>query len=128
MVNRRFRRWLLAIVHRQLASRAQMVAAVAQQVSSTGAEVATLQRTVAALGAQLDRLSADLELSQRPFEAQMTMDQAWRRHAGAAAVFARYHLPACDGCAVRFDETVEEAAAAYELNLEGLLSDLNALL
>ncbi len=58
----------------------------------------------------------------------MTIDQAWRRHPGAPAVFARFHLPACDGCAVRFDESVEEAAAAYGLDLRALLAALDALL
>lgn len=128
MVNRRFRRWLLAIVHHQLAPRAQMMATAEQHLSASTAESAALRRSLAALEAQLDRISSDLHLFQRPFEASMTMDQAWRRHPSAQMVFARYHLPACDGCAVRFDETLSEAAAAYGLDLDRLLTDLNALL
>jgi len=58
----------------------------------------------------------------------MTVDQAWRKHPGTRAVFARHHLPSCADCAVRFDETLAEAAAAYGLDLEGLLEELGALL
>jgi hybrid cluster-associated redox disulfide protein len=105
-----------------------MVATATQHLSASTAESAALQRSLAALAAQLDRISSDLDLFQRPFEAPMTMDQAWRRHPNAKMVFARYHLPACDGCAVRFDETLSEAAAAYGLDLDRLLTDLNALL
>jgi hybrid cluster-associated redox disulfide protein len=71
---------------------------------------------------------ADLRLSREPFSGAMTVDQAWRKHPGTAAIFARHHLPACDGCAVRFDETLAEAAAAYGLDLEGLLEELGGLL
>ncbi|MFT5682982.1 MAG: hybrid cluster-associated redox disulfide protein [Myxococcota bacterium] len=71
---------------------------------------------------------ADLRLSREPFSGSMTVDQAWRKHPGTRAVFTRHHLPGCDGCAVRFDETLTEAAAAYGLDLEGLLEELGALL
>ena len=59
------------------------------------------------------------------FTGSMTIDQAWHAHPDAPHVFARYHLPACDGCAVRFDERVEEAAQAYGIDLEHFLRDLN---
>jgi len=58
----------------------------------------------------------------------MTIDQAWHAHPDAPAVFARYHLPSCDGCAVRFDERIEEAAQAYGIDLDQFLSDLNDIL
>jgi hybrid cluster-associated redox disulfide protein len=58
----------------------------------------------------------------------MTIDQAWRKHPGTRNVFAQHHLPSCDGCAVRFDETIAEAAGAYGLELGALLEELNALL
>jgi len=57
----------------------------------------------------------------------MTIDQAWHNHPGAPAVFARHHLPACDGCAVRFDETLAEATQAYGIDLDAFLQQLNAL-
>ena len=71
---------------------------------------------------------SDLWLSREPFSGTMTVDQAWRKDPGTRTVFARHHLPSCDGCAVRFDETLAEAAAAYGLDLEGLLEELSALL
>ena len=71
---------------------------------------------------------ADLLLSLQPFSAEMTIDQAWRKHPGTRQVFAQHHLPSCDGCAVRFDETIAEAAGAYGLELDVLLEELNALL
>ncbi len=62
------------------------------------------------------------------FTGAMTIEQAWHAHPEAPTVFARYHLPACDGCAVRFDERVEEAAAAYGIDLDDFIRDLNAIL
>lgn len=87
-----------------------------------------LQVELTALRRELSGLRSDVSLLGRPFDAAMTMDQAWRRHPRAAQVFTRHHLPACDGCAVRFDETLEEAASAYGLDLGELLAELDALL
>ncbi|NOY28582.1 MAG: hypothetical protein GXP62_22230 [Oligoflexia bacterium] len=91
-------------------------------------DVVVLEQALATLRRGLATTRVDLSLLGKPFAPSMTVDQAWRRHSGAAAVFACNNLPACDGCAVRFDETLEEAAAAYGLNLSQLLADLNALL
>ena len=63
-----------------------------------------------------------------PFVPTMTVDHAWRRHPGVRGVFAARHLPACDRCAVRHDETLEEVAAAYGFALAELMRDLNSLL
>ena len=83
---------------------------------------------------RLDRLEARLatvaearNLAALPWSGSLTVDQAWRRHPGAPAVFAARHLPACDGCSVRFDETVEEACLAYGIDLASLLDELKAL-
>jgi len=57
----------------------------------------------------------------------MTIEAAWSHHPGAPGVFARYHLPACDGCAVRHDETLSEAAEAYGIDMQLWLSELNKL-
>ena len=62
------------------------------------------------------------------FAAEMTIDQAWNHHPDAPSVFIRYHLKACNSCAVRFDETLDEAAMAYGLNLSAMLKELNSLL
>ena len=61
------------------------------------------------------------------FTADMTIDEAWHAHPHAPTVFAQYKLPGCDGCAVRFEERIEEAAEAYGVNLERFLHDLNRL-
>ena len=62
-----------------------------------------------------------------PFTADMTIEQAWNAHRDAPSIFAQHHLPSCDSCSVRFDERLEEAAAAYGIDLDGFLSKLNAL-
>jgi hybrid cluster-associated redox disulfide protein len=62
-----------------------------------------------------------------PFHAEMTIDEAWFAHPGAPGVFAQHHLPGCDGCSVRFEETLSEAAEAYGIDLERFLHELNNL-
>lgn len=77
-----------------------------------------------ALHAQLERARAPTA----PFSSGWTMEQVLARHPRAREVLAEHHLPACDRCAVRFDETLAEAAEAYALPLDLLLDQLNALL
>ena len=60
-----------------------------------------------------------------PFHAAMTIDQAWVHHPGAPLVFERFNLPSCRDCAVRFEETIEEAVGAYGVDLGEFLSALN---
>ena len=62
------------------------------------------------------------------FHAEMTIEEAWKNHPKAPSVFHEFHLPACDGCAGRFEETLREATAAYELDLEAFLAALNDLI
>ena len=87
-----------------------------------------LQTRVRALELDLGRMRSDSELWSQPFSGSMTIDQAWRRHPGARAVFAAVHLPSCDTCAVRFDETIAEAAVAYGIDEEAFLASLNDLI
>ena len=47
-----------------------------------------------------------------------TIEEAYHSSDQAKAVFRSYQLHACDHCSVRFDETLEEAAQAYQINLE----------
>ncbi|MGB0637896.1 MAG: hypothetical protein ACPGTU_01090 [Myxococcota bacterium] len=61
------------------------------------------------------------------FTADMTIDEAWHAHTEAPTVFARHHLPSCDGCAVRFDESLQEATQAYGIDLATFLHELNSL-
>jgi hybrid cluster-associated redox disulfide protein len=61
------------------------------------------------------------------FTTDMTIDEAWHAHSDAPGVFARHHLPSCDGCAVRFDESLQEATEAYGIDLADFLKELNSL-
>lgn len=124
----RIRAGLRARLEAALAPRADLLAPVSADLQVAVADRDALRARLDALDADLDRLRADLNARTGPFRPDMTIDQAWRRHPGAPAVFAGFHLPACDACAVRFDETVEEAAAAYGLELQSLLGALMALL
>lgn len=128
MSRRRLRHWLRPRVASRLEPRAAAAAAAAAHLTALRRDADALDRRLAALASRLGHLHDELCLLGQPFSAGMTVDQAWRRHPGAPGVFAQHHLPACDGCAVRFDETLDEAAAAYGLSLVSLLSDLNALL
>jgi hypothetical protein len=83
---------------------------------------------LAQLEADLRAARLELRPPSGPFHAGMRVAEAWRRHPGARGVFRRHHLPACDRCAVRFDEGLDEAAEAYGLDLRALLAELNALL
>ena len=85
-----------------------------------------LSRRIARLG---DRAHAlQLRMDGVPFQSRMTIQEALARHAGASQVFRDRHLPGCHLCAVRFDETLGEAAEAYGIPLEEWLAELNALL
>ena len=61
------------------------------------------------------------------FTEDMTIDDAWNAHSDAPRVFAQYHLPGCNGCSVRFDERLSEAAEAYGIDIKQFLNDLNKL-
>lgn len=90
--------------------------------------LAQLDRRIAAADRAAVALHREINLWNRPFSLDFTIQEARQRHPGAAAVFTRHHLPSCDGCAVRFDETLREAAEAYGIDGDALLADLNALL
>jgi len=79
---------------------------------------------------QLELLQQRLNGLEKPMQVFGTdvIEQAWNSHPQAPAVFARYHLNACDQCAVRFDETVHEAALAYGFSEEAMLVEINILL
>ncbi len=83
---------------------------------------------LAGLHGHLDRQHGRLDRRSAPFSAEMTVEEALKRHPGAQGVLATRHLPHCSGCAVRFDETLAEVAEAYGLDLGDLLVDLRGLL
>ena len=79
---------------------------------------------------QLERLQkrlAGLDRSMLVFGTDVIED-VWNSHPKAPSVFARYHLKACHQCAVRFDETIHEAALAYGFSEEAMLTEINLLL
>lgn len=57
-----------------------------------------------------------------------TIEEVLKSHTTAKQVLAGVHLPNCSSCMVRFDETLAEAAANYEFDLEDLLNRLNLVL
>ena len=86
-----------------------------------------LNRIRQKLGHGLQRLRQRVHPSPIQFTGDMTIDAAWRAHPRAPDVFARYHLPRCDRCAVRFEERIKEATEAYGIDLDRFLHDLNQL-
>ena len=79
---------------------------------------------------RLDDLLNTMKLQRKPrrFRKTMLIKDALELHEGAASVFASYHLIRCSSCIVRFEESLEEAAQAYDIPLEAWLLELNALL
>ena len=61
------------------------------------------------------------------FRTDMTVEQAFRQHAGARRVFAKFHLGGCSNCAISETETVAEVSEGYGIPLEMLMSELEAL-
>jgi hypothetical protein len=64
----------------------------------------------------------------RRFSKKMTIQQALQFHPEAKNVFEDHGLPRCSKCSVRFEETLQEAADVYDINLSVWLFDLNRLL
>ena len=71
-----------------------------------------------------------IEINQKPLgelDGSWTIEEALHFHPKASVVLASYNLPNCDHCAVRFHETIAEAAEAYEIDLHALIKELLAL-
>ncbi|MGA3038719.1 MAG: hypothetical protein ABSE64_14685 [Vulcanimicrobiaceae bacterium] len=61
------------------------------------------------------------------FSKDLTVEQAFKVHAGARRVFARFHLGGCSNCAISEHETVEQVSQGYGIPLDMLMSELNKL-
>ena len=61
------------------------------------------------------------------FTPDMTVDQAFKMHAGARRVFARFHLGGCSNCAISESHTIGAISVDYGIPLTMLLDNLNAL-
>ncbi|MBV9717778.1 MAG: hypothetical protein JOZ77_00515 [Candidatus Eremiobacteraeota bacterium] len=61
------------------------------------------------------------------FTPDMTVDEAFKQHAGARRVFARFHLGGCSNCAISESHTIGAISEDYGIPLSMLLENLNAL-
>lgn len=66
-------------------------------------------------------------MSEQRFTPDMTVDQAFKMHAGARRVFARFHLGGCSNCAISESHTIGAISEDYGIPLPMLLESLNAL-
>ena len=57
----------------------------------------------------------------------MTVEQAFKTHAGARRVFARFHLGGCAHCAISETETLEQVSEGYGIPLAMIMADLEKL-
>ena len=61
------------------------------------------------------------------FSKDQTVEQAFKTHAGARRVFARFHLGGCSNCAISETETIEQVSEGYGIPLNLLMNDLEKL-
>ena len=61
------------------------------------------------------------------FDKNLTVEQAFKTHAGARRVFARFHLGGCSNCAISETETIEQVSEGYGIPLNVLMDDLEKL-
>ena len=61
------------------------------------------------------------------FDKSLTVEQAFKTHAGARRVFARFHLGGCSNCAISETETIEQVSEGYGIPLNVLMDDLEKL-
>jgi hypothetical protein len=47
------------------------------------------------------------------FDKSQTVEQAFKTHAGARRVFARFHLGGCSNCSISETETIEQVSEGY---------------
>jgi hypothetical protein len=66
-------------------------------------------------------------MDQQQFTPDMTVDDAFKLHAGARRVFARFHLGGCSNCAISESHTIGAISDDYGIPLSMLLEHLNAL-
>jgi len=57
----------------------------------------------------------------------MTVDEAFKLHAGARRVFARFHLGGCSNCAISESHTIGAISVDYGIPPSMLLDNLDAL-
>jgi hypothetical protein len=68
-----------------------------------------------------------MAMTQQRFTPEMTVDEAFKMHAGARRVFSRFHLGGCSNCAISETHTIGAVSEDYGIPLPMLLESLNAL-
>jgi hybrid cluster-associated redox disulfide protein len=61
------------------------------------------------------------------FTKELTVEQAFKTHAGARRVFAKFHLGGCSNCSISETETVEQVSESYGIPLDMLMAELEKL-
>lgn len=61
------------------------------------------------------------------FNKDMTVQEAFKTHAGARRVFAKFHLGGCSNCAISETETIEQVSEGYGIPLPMLMEELDKL-
>jgi hybrid cluster-associated redox disulfide protein len=61
------------------------------------------------------------------FNKDMTVEGAFKTHAGARRVFAKFHLGGCSHCAISETETIEQVSEGYGIPLAMLMEELEKL-
>ncbi len=61
------------------------------------------------------------------FSKDLTVDQAFKTHAGARRVFAKFHLGGCSHCSISETETIEQVSEGYGIPLPMLMEELEKL-
>lgn len=61
------------------------------------------------------------------FTKDLTVEQAFKTHAGARRVFAKFHLGGCSHCAISETETIEQVSESYGIPLPMLMDELEKL-
>jgi hypothetical protein len=68
-----------------------------------------------------------MTMTEQQFTPEMTVDEAFKKHAGARRVFAKFHLGGCSNCAISETHTIGAISEDYGIPLPMLLESLNAL-
>ncbi len=72
-------------------------------------------------------LAGETEQLSAHFNKDMTVENAFKTHAGARRVFAKFHLGGCSNCAISETETIEQVSEGYGIPLPMLMEELEAL-
>ena len=61
------------------------------------------------------------------FNKAMTVETAFKTHAGARRVFAKFHLGGCSHCSISETETIAQVSEGYGIPLPMLMEELEKL-